>query len=47
MSKTIVALDFSSKEEVVDFLKQFDGLEMIQYDLEMHKVIDLLKELNK
>ena len=24
MSKTIVALDFSSKEEVVDFLKQFD-----------------------
>lgn len=26
-----------------DFLKQFGGLEMIQYDLEMHKVIDLLK----
>ena len=24
MSKTIVALDFSSKEEVVDFLKLFD-----------------------
>ena len=30
-----------------DFLKQFGGLEMIQYDLEMNKVIDLLKELNK
>ena len=24
MSKTIVALDFSSKQEVIDFLKQFD-----------------------
>lgn len=30
-----------------DFLKQFGGLEMIQYDLEMRKVMDLLKELNK
>lgn len=33
-----------SKEE---FLEQFGGLEMIQYDLEMRKTIDLLKELNK
>ena len=24
MSKTIIALDFSSKEEVVNFLKKFD-----------------------
>lgn len=30
-----------------DFLKQFGGLEMIQYDLEMRKVIELLKEYNK
>lgn len=33
-----------SKEE---FLEQFGGLEMLQYDLEMRKTIDLLKELNK
>ena len=33
-----------SKEE---FLKQFGGIDMIQYDLEMRKTIDLLKELNK
>lgn len=30
-----------------DFLKQFGGLEMIQYDLEMRKVVELLKEYNK
>ena len=30
-----------------DFLKEFGGLEMIQYDLEMRKVIELLKEYNK
>ena len=30
-----------------DFLKEFGGIEMIQYDLEMRKVIDLLKEYNK
>jgi len=29
------------------FLKEFGGIEMIQYDLEMRKVIDLLKEYNK
>ena len=33
-----------SKDE---FLKQFGGIDMIQYDLEMRKTIDLLKELNK
>ena len=33
-----------NKEEV---LKVFGGLEMIQYDLEMRKVIELLKEYNK
>ncbi len=30
-----------------DLLNQFGGLDMIQYDLEMRKVMDLLKELNK
>lgn len=30
-----------------DFLNQFGGLEMIKYDLEVRKVIELLKELNK
>ena len=33
--------------EKEEFLKQFGGLDMIQYDLEMRKTIDLLKELNK
>lgn len=33
-----------SKEEL---LKNFGGIEMIKYDLEVRKVIDLLKELNK
>ena len=30
-----------------EFLKQFGGIEMIQYDLEMRKTIEKLKELNK
>ena len=29
------------------FLAQFGGIDMIQYDLEMRKTLDLLKELNK
>ena len=33
--------------EKEEFLKQFGGLELIQYDLEMRKVIEKLKELNK
>ena len=33
--------------EKEEFLKMFGGLDMIKYDLEMRKVIDLLKELNK
>ena len=33
--------------EKEEFLNQFGGLELIQYDLEMRKVIDKLKELNK
>ena len=30
-----------------EFLKMFGGIEMVQYDLEIRKVIELLKELNK
>ena len=30
-----------------DFLNQFGGLEIVKYDLEVRKVIELLKELNK
>ena len=33
--------------EKEEFLKQFGGLDMIQYDLEMRKTIDSLKEFNK
>ncbi|MDD5888665.1 MAG: trigger factor [bacterium] len=33
--------------EKEQFLAQFGGLEMIQYDLEMRKTIELLKEANK
>ena len=29
------------------FLAQFGGIDMIQYDLEMRKTVELLKELNK
>ena len=30
-----------------EFLAQFGGVEMIQYDLEVRKTMELLKELNK
>lgn len=33
--------------EKEDFLEQFGGLDMVQYDLEMRKVVELLKEYNK
>ena len=35
MSKTIVALDFSSKEEVVDFLKQFNEPVYVKIGMEL------------
>ena len=43
------AENLSSKYQMAkdEFLKMFGGLDMIKYDLEMRKVIDLLKELNK
>ena len=30
-----------------EFLNQFGGLEMVKYDLEVRKVVELLKEYNK
>ena len=30
-----------------DFLKEFGGIDMVQYDLEMRKTIELLKDANK
>ncbi len=33
--------------ELDDFLNQFGGIDMVQYDQEMRKTIELLKELNK
>ena len=33
-----------TKQELIN---AFGGIEMIQYDLEMRKAIELLKELNK
>ena len=43
--KTELANKYQMTEE--DFVNAFGGLEMIKYDLEMRKVIDLLKEANK
>lgn len=40
-----MAEKYQTKEE--ELLKMFGGKEMIKYDLEMRKVIDLLKEANK
>ena len=40
-----LATKYNMKKE--DLLKEFGGLEMIMYDLEVHKVFDKLKEYNK
>ena len=40
-----MAKKYQMKE--ADFLKAFGGKEMVQYDLEIRKVIELLKEYNK
>ena len=43
------ALELAKKYQMdkEDFIKEFGGIEMIQYDLEMRKVVELLKEYNK
>ena len=40
-----LANKYQMKKE--DFLKEFGGLDMVQYDLEVRKTMELLKELNK
>ena len=40
-----LAEKYQMKKE--DFLKEFGGLDLVKYDLEMRKVIELLKEYNK
>ena len=40
-----LAKKYKMKKE--EFLEQLGGVEMVQYDLEMRKVVELLKEANK
>jgi len=40
-----LAEKYKMKED--EFLKQFGGIDLIKYDLEIRKTLDLLKELNK
>ena len=40
-----LAKDYKMEKE--EFLKEFGGLDLVKYDLEMRKVIELLKEYNK
>jgi len=40
-----LAKKYQMKKE--DFLKEFGGVELIQYDLQIRRVVELLKELNK
>ena len=39
--------ELAVKYTVEEFLKEFGGDQYVKYDLEIHKVIELLKELNK
>lgn len=45
--KEATALAEKYQMDKKDFLAQFGGIDMIQYDLEIRKVMELLKELNK
>lgn len=47
IEKEIKDLSAKYKMEEDKLLEQFGGKEMIKYDLEMHKTIELLKEANK
>jgi len=57
MEKVVISEEEADKEalelakkynmEKDEFLKQFGGIEAVKYDLEVRKVIDLLKEYNK
>ena len=47
VDKEVEALANKYQMDKEDFLKEFGGHEMIHYDLEMRKVVELLKEYNK
>lgn len=49
MSRTIVALDFSSKEEVLDFLSKFDEPVYVKIGMELTYAcgLDIVKEVKK
>ena len=45
--KEATALAEKYQMDKKEFLAQFGGIDMIQYDLEIRKVMELLKEYNK
>ncbi len=49
MSKTIIALDFSNKEQVLEFLKQFDEPVYVKIGMELTYAcgLDIVKEVKK
>lgn len=47
VEKEVEELAIKYQMDKEDFLKEFGGKEMIQYDLEMRRVVELLKEYNK
>ena len=47
VEKEVEELATKYQMEKEDFLREFGGKEMIQYDLEMRRVVELLKEYNK
>ncbi len=49
MSKTIIALDFSNKEQVLDFLKQFEEPVYVKIGMELTYAcgLDIVKEVKK
>ena len=47
VDKEVEALANKYQMDKEDFLKEFGGIEMVQYDLEVRKTVELLKALNK
>ena len=49
MSRTIIALDFSSREEVISFLKQFDEPVYVKIGMELTYAcgLDIVKEVKE
>ena len=47
VDKEVEAMSHKYRMKKDDFLKSFGGKDMVKYDLEIRKVIELLKEYNK